>query len=165
MGFFSRFASKRSPKDQTAILAPLTGEVVALEQTSDPVFSGRAMGDGVAIRPTSGEVKAPVAGTVGAIFPTAHALAIETDDHTVQVMVHIGIDTVELQGKGFTAHVAQGDHVTAGQLLVSVDLDVVRTAGFDPTTFVVLCERPADKSLREHEAGPVSVGDELLCLS
>lgn len=189
MGFFSRFSSKNNGKEQQAapaaepakqeepvvetapakptlaILAPITGTVVALEETSDPVFSGRAMGDGVAIHPTVGEVVAPVTGTIGAMFPTAHALAIETDDGAVQVMVHIGIDTVDMKGEGFTAHVAQGDHVEVGQSLVSVDLDCVANAGYDSTTFVVVIERGADTTLREHEGGSVSAGDEILWLS
>ena len=82
--------------------------MVSLESTSDPAFSGRAMGDGVAIVPTEGTIVSPVSGTVGAIFPTGHAFAVATDDGATQVMVHIGIDTVQLGGTGFTAHVAQG---------------------------------------------------------
>lgn len=172
MGLFSRLASKRSGSNDSqvrggelAILAPVAGRVVALESTNDPAFSGRAMGDGVAIVPTSGEIVAPISGTVGAIFPTAHALAIAADDGSTQVMIHIGIDTVELGGAGFTAHVAQGERVSAGQPLVSVDLDEVAAAGFDATTFVVICERAADTSVREHGDGPVSAGEALLWLS
>lgn len=172
MGLFSRFSSKRTSSNNSqaeagelAILAPVTGRVVTLESTSDPAFSGRAMGDGVAIVPASGEIVAPVSGIVGAIFPTAHALAIVTDDGSTQVIIHIGIDTVKLEGAGFTAHVAQGDRVRAGQPLVSVDLDEVSSAGFDATTFVVVCERADGTSVREHASGPVSAGDGLLWLS
>ena len=172
MGLFSRFASKRSTANEPqvdasvlAIVAPATGSVVTLESTSDPAFSGRAMGDGVAIVPTEGTIVAPVSGTVGAIFPTGHAFAVATDDGATQVMVHIGIDTVQLNGTGFTAHVAQGERVSAGQPVVTIDLKKIADAGFDPTTFVVVCERAAGTSLREHEAGPVSAGDELLWLS
>lgn len=80
-------------------------------------------------------------------------------------MVHIGIDTVQLGGTGFTAHVAQGERVSAGQPVVTIDIDKISAAGFDPTTFVVVCERAAGTSLREHEDGPVAAGDELLWLS
>lgn len=172
MGLFSHFASKRSTANEPqvsaaalAIVAPATGNVVTLESTSDPAFSGRAMGDGVAIVPSEGTIVAPVSGTVGAIFPTGHAFAVATDDGATQVMVHIGIDTVQLNGTGFTAHVAQGERVSAGQPVVTIDLEKIAAAGFDPTTFVVVCERAAGTSLREHEAGPVAAGDELLWLS
>lgn len=172
MGLFSRFASKRSTANEPqfsatvlAIVAPATGNVVTLESTSDPAFSGRAMGDGVAIVPSEGTIVAPVSGTVGAIFPTGHAFAVATDDGATQVMVHIGIDTVQLDGTGFTAHVAQGERVSAGQPVVTIDLEKIAAAGFDPTTFVVVCERAAGTSLREHETGPVAAGDELLWLS
>ena len=172
MGLFSRFASKRSTANEPqvsaaalAIVAPATGNVVTLESTSDPAFSGRAMGDGVAIVPSEGTIVAPVSGTVGAIFPTGHAFAVATDDGATQVMVHIGIDTVPLDGTGFTAHVAQGERVSAGQPVVTIDLEKIAAADFDPTTFVVVCERAAGTSLREHETGPVAAGDELLWLS
>lgn len=172
MGLFSRFASKRSTANEPevsapalAIVAPATGSVVTLESTPDPAFSGRAMGDGVAIVPSEGTIVAPVSGTVGAIFPTGHAFAVAADDGTTQVMVHIGIDTVQLNGTGFTAHVAQGERVSAGQPVVTIDLEKIAEAGFDPTTFVVVCERAAGTSLREHETGSVAVGDELLWLS
>lgn len=172
MGLFSRLASMRSSSNEQqvktsefAIMAPATGNVVALESTTDPAFSSRAMGDGVAIVPTAGQIVSPVTGTVGAIFPTGHAFAIVTEDGATQVMVHIGIDTVRLKGRGFTTHVAQGDYVRSGQPIVTIDLDEVSAAGFDPTTFVVVCERRANTSVREHEEGSVSAGDELLWLS
>lgn len=172
MGLFSRFSSSLSKSNESqvneaklTIIAPVAGEVVALESTEDAAFSGRAMGDGVAIVPSSGEVVAPVSGTVGAIFPTGHAFAVAADDGTTQVMVHIGIDTVQLEGEGFVAHVAQGERVSAGQPVVSVDLEKVASAGFDPTTFVVVCERADGTSVREHAAGKVASGDELLWLS
>ena len=137
MGFFSRLMGG-SDKQTTAasefeILAPVSGELVHLENTNDPAFSSRAVGDGVAVVPQEGTVCAPVSGTVAALFPTEHALGIMSDDSSAQVMLHIGIDTVKLEGKGFHALVAQGDHVDAGQPLVEVDFDAVRAAGFDPT--------------------------------
>lgn len=179
MGFFSRFASKHAANEtavepanesqvtgnELAILSPVSGTVVALESTSDPAFSGRAMGDGVAVVPSAGEVVAPVSGTVGAIFPTGHAFAVATDDGRAQVMVHIGIETVRMEGEGFAAHVSQGDRVRAGQPVVSVDFEKVAAAGYDPTTFVVVCERVEGTSVRECPGGSVSAGDEVLWLS
>lgn len=163
MGLFSRFKDRNS-KPETVIQAPITGELVALESTMDPAFSTRSMGDGVAIVPSDGTVVAPVSGTVMALFPTGHALGIEMDDGT-QVMIHVGIDTVELNGAGFTAHIAQGDHVTAGQKVVSVDLASVRAAGYDPTTFTVVCAKPDGTSVREQTPSAVHAGDAVLWVS
>ena len=111
------------------------------------------------------EILAPVSGTVAALFPTEHALGIMSDDSSAQVMLHIGIDTVKLEGKGFHALVAQGDHVDAGQPLVEVDFDAVRAAGFDPTVFVIVCERSENSTLREHASGPVAVKEPVVWLS
>ena len=163
MGFFSRLMGG-SDKQATAtsefeILAPVSGELVHLENTNDPAFSSRAVGDGVAVVPQEGTVCAPVSGTVAALFPTEHALGIMSDDSSAQVMLHIGIDTVKLEGKGFHALVAQG------QPLVEVDFDVVRAAGFDPTVFVIVCERSENSTLREHAFGPVAVKEPVIWLS
>ena len=160
MGLFSRLMGKTTSaaNDELAILAPVSGELVPLEETHDPVFSGRKMGDGVAVVPTTG--------TVSAIFPTAHALAIAPDDaNDAQVMVHIGIDTVRMNGEGFTALVAQGDHVDAGQPLVEVEIDAVRAAGSTHKAFVVVCERADGSTVRERTAGPTSEKDPVLWLS
>ena len=162
MGFFSRLMGG-SDKQATAtsefeILAPVSGELVNLENTNDPAFSSRAVGDGVAVVPQEGTVCAPVSGTVAALFPTEHALGIMSDDSSAQVMLHIGIDTVKLEGKGFHALVAQGDHVDAGQPLVEVDFD-------DPTVFVIVCERSENSTLREHASGPVAVKEPVVWLS
>ena len=169
MGFFSRLMGgsdeQKTATSEFEILAPVSGELVHLEKTNDPAFSSRAVGDGVAVIPNEGCVCAPVSGTVAALFPTEHALGIMSDDSSAQVMLHIGIDTVKLEGKGFHALVAQGDHVDAGQPLVEVDFDAVRAAGFDPTVFVIVCERSEKSTLREHASGPVAVKEPVVWLS
>lgn len=118
MGFFSRLMGgsdeQKTAASEFEILAPVSGELVHLEDTNDPAFSSRAVGDGVAVVPQEGTVCAPVSGTVAALFPTEHALGIMSDDSSAQVMLHIGIDTVKLEGKGFHALVAQGDHGRRG---------------------------------------------------
>lgn len=119
------------------IVAPMTGEVIALEQVDDPVFSRGILGPGVAIRPTDGEVRAPITGTVSSLLPSRHALGILGDDG-LEVLVHVGLDTVRLEGAPFTAHVAQGDRVEAGQRVLTADLDAIRAAGLDITTPVVV---------------------------
>ncbi|WP_261664986.1 glucose-specific PTS transporter subunit IIBC [Deinococcus sp. Marseille-Q6407] len=110
------------PQDWTM---PLDGRVVPLSEVPDEVFSGGMMGQGFAIEPASGEVRSPVTGEVVTLFPTHHALGLRADNG-LEVLVHVGIDTVNLQGEGFTPLVQQGDRVTAGQPLLRVDLDTVR---------------------------------------
>lgn len=119
------------------IVAPMTGEVIALEKVDDPVFSGGILGPGVAIRPTDGEVRAPISGTVSSLLPSRHALGILGDDG-LEVLVHVGLDTVRLEGAPFTAHVAQGDRVEAGQHVLTADLAAIEAAGLDITTPVVV---------------------------
>ncbi len=119
------------------IVAPMTGEVIALEKVDDPVFSGGILGPGVAIRPTDGEVRAPISGTVSSLLPSRHALGILGDDG-LEVLVHVGLDTVRLEGAPFTAHVAQGDRVEAGQHVLTADLGAIEAAGLDITTPVVV---------------------------
>lgn len=171
MGLFSRFMGKADKSGEAVIpapfeiLSPVSGTLVCLEATADPAFSSRSMGDGVAVKPSEGRISSPVTGTVVALFPTAHALAIAADANEAQVIVHIGIDTVSMKGEGFTALVAQGDHVEAGQPLVDVDLLAVEKAGYDPTTFCVVCERPDVSSVRERPTGPVAAGDPVIWIS
>jgi len=109
---------------QITLLAPLCGVLVPLERVPDPVFAQRTVGDGVSIDPTSCDVLAPAAGRVTLLHRAAHALAITTDEG-VEILIHIGIDTVSLNGKGFTARVRQGDRVAAGQPLISFDADLI----------------------------------------
>ncbi|MCY1713558.1 PTS sugar transporter subunit IIA [Caproiciproducens galactitolivorans] len=116
-------------KKKYEILAPLTGKAIPIEETPDSVFSGKVLGDGVTILPESGEVIAPADGTVVNIAHSYHALCIEGDDGA-DILIHLGINTVELNGKGFTCHVKQGDHVQAGQKLMDVDLEFIKGNGY-----------------------------------
>jgi len=106
------------------LLAPLSGVLIELDQVPDPVFSSRMIGDGLCIDPTSSVLCAPLAGVVSNVQASGHAISI-TDDHGVQVLMHIGLDTVQLQGKGFTALVREGERVTAGQALIEFDVDYI----------------------------------------
>jgi len=133
------------------IVAPMTGEVIALEKVDDPVFSGGILGPGVAIRPTDGEVRAPITGTVSSLLPSRHALGILGDDG-LEVLVHVGLDTVRLEGAPFTAHVAQGDRVEAGQHVLTADLAAIEAAGLDITTPVVVLNGDA------YEVAPLVTG-------
>lgn len=119
------------------ILNPVDGEVIALSEVADKVFAGGVLGNGCAIRPASGEFRSPVAGKVTMVFDTHHALGLTTDDG-VELLLHIGLDTVRLGGKHFHMHVAKGDRVDAGQLLVTADLAAIAAAGYDTTTPLVV---------------------------
>ncbi len=128
------------------------GQVVALEQVKDPVFSQKMMGDGFAVEPENGNIVSPVSGTVSSVFPTKHALGIVTEAG-LEVLVHIGLDTVSLEGKPFTVHVAEGQKIAVGDLLVTADLDAIRAAGRETSTIVVFTNGDAIKSVNLEQTG------------
>lgn len=131
------------------------GQVIALEQVKDPVFAQKMMGDGFAVEPANGNIVSPVTGTVSSIFPTKHALGLVTDSG-LEVLVHIGLDTVSLEGKPFTVHVAEGQKVAAGDLLVTADLDAIRAAGRETSTVVVFTNAEAIKSVKLEQTGSLA---------
>ena len=131
------------------------GQVVALEQVKDPVFAQKMMGDGFAVEPANGNIVSPVSGTVSSIFPTKHALGLVTEAG-LEVLVHIGLDTVSLEGKPFTVHVAEGQKVAAGDLLVTADLDAIRAAGRETSTVVVFTNAEAIKSVKLEQTGSLA---------
>ncbi|MDZ5547041.1 PTS transporter subunit IIBC [Enterococcus cecorum] len=136
-------AAKEETKAKTAatgesvgLVAVANGEVIAIEAVADPVFSGKMMGDGFAVEPTDGTIVSPVNGTIKSVFPTKHAIGIETKEG-VEVLVHMGIDTVSLEGKPFSVKVKEGDQVQAGQVLAQVDLEALQQADKKATMIVV----------------------------
>ena len=131
------------------------GQVVALEQVKDPVFAQKMMGDGFAVEPANGNIVSPVSGTVSSIFPTKHALGLVTEAG-LEVLVHIGLDTVSLEGKPFTVHVAEGQKVAAGDLLVTADLDAIRAAGRETSTIVVFTNADAIQSVKLEQTGTLA---------
>lgn len=131
------------------------GQVVALEQVKDPVFAQKMMGDGFAVEPANGNIVSPVSGTVSSIFPTKHALGLVTEAG-LEVLVHIGLDTVSLEGKPFTVHVAEGQKVVAGDLLVTADLDAIRAADRETSTVVVFTNAEAIKSVKLEQIGSLA---------
>lgn len=142
----------------TVVASPVAGELVPLAQVADPVFASQALGEGVGVVPTSGEVVAPVAGELVTVADTGHAFGIKTADG-VEVLVHVGIDTVRMAGEGFAVAVAKGQHVAVGDRLATVDLDAVRAAGFDTTTVVTVLNSRALTSVSPRPAGSVVPGD------
>ena len=119
------------------LVSPLDGQVKPLSQATDPVFSSGVMGQGVVIEPSQGELVSPVNGTVTVLFPTKHAVGIVSEEG-VELLMHIGMDTVSLDGKGFEAHVTQGDKVVVGQQLISFDTNVIKEAGLITETPVII---------------------------
>nr|WP_300003120.1 PTS glucose transporter subunit IIA [Tissierella sp.] len=138
--------NKEAKEDGITIFNPIDGEIVSLEEVPDEVFSQKMLGDGFAIKPTGEKVYAPIAGEIKVLFPTLHAIAIETKDG-LELLVHIGIDTVELKGEGFEAHVKLGDKVKAGDLLVSFNKKIIEDNGKATITPVIITNMDLVKDL------------------
>ncbi|VTS46794.1 PTS system sugar transporter subunit IIABC [Streptococcus porcinus] len=124
------------------LTSPLTGEVKPLSEAVDPVFAQGVMGQGVLIQPTEGELVSPVDAQVSVLFPTKHAIGLLSVEG-VEILMHIGMDTVNLEGKGFTTHVSQGDHVKVGDKLISFDMDLIKEAGYPTETPVIVTNQDA----------------------
>ena len=135
--FASHTATPTALAESAEVVSPLAGQVKPLSQATDPVFSSGVMGQGVVIEPSQGELVSPVNGTVTVLFPTKHAVGIVSEEG-VEMLMHIGMDTVSLDGKGFKAHVEQGDKVVVGQQLISFDMDVIKKAGLVTETPVII---------------------------
>lgn len=129
--------SKLFGKRKLHIYAPVDGDIVPLEQVPDPVFSGKMLGEGLAVLPTNGHIHAPIDGTVLLVAETKHAIGLRSKDGT-EVFIHIGLETVSLKGKGFTVLVSAGDFVSVGQLLIAVDWDFVEAKATSIITPIVI---------------------------
>ncbi|EOB9151214.1 glucose-specific PTS transporter subunit IIBC [Staphylococcus aureus] len=141
--------------------APLTGEVTPLSEVPDQVFSEKMMGDGIAIKPSQGEVRAPFNGKIQMIFQTKHAIGLVSDSG-LELLIHIGLDTVKLNGEGFTLHVEEGQEVKQGDLLINFDLDYIRNhAKSDITPIIVTQGNITNLDFKQGEHGNISFGDQL----
>ena len=156
-------AAEGAPRPEV-LLAPMAGAAIRMADVADPVFASEAMGAGAAIEPVEGRLYAPASGTVTVLAETGHALGMTTDAGA-EVLIHIGIDTVTLEGAPFTAHVAAGEHVEAGQLLMDVDLDAIAAAGLKATTPVIVTNTDAYASVTPHAGAQVRPGDALVELA
>jgi glucose-specific phosphotransferase system IIA component len=143
------------------LTTPLPGEVVALADLPDPVFARGLLGPGVAIRPTSGLVRAPADGRIRTVARAKHALGLTTDSG-LEVLIHLGIDTVHLAGRHFDVLVEPGQHVRAGQPIAHVELAALRAAGYDPTTPVVITNATAMGPIEVAAGAQVAIGGPLL---
>lgn len=143
------------------IVAPVAGDVKALASVNDQVFSSGMMGAGVAIEPSTGEICAPVSGTITSLLPTKHAVGI-TSDAGIEILIHVGMDTVELRGQGFESFVAVNDHVKVGDLLLKVDLELLKAKGFETLTPIVIPNSSEYQAVEVVADQNVTQGAELL---
>ncbi len=148
-------------KPSVTVLSPFTGRAVPVQDVPDQVFSQKMMGDGLAVEPVTGEAVAPVSGELVSLFPTGHAFGIRTPDG-LEVLVHIGLNTVEMKGEGFNTHKVQGDFVKAGDRIVSFDLDLCKQKAHSVISPVVVTNMEAVVSLSVIAAGDVTAGKSAL---
>lgn len=169
MGFFDKLFGKAAEPAPAAsqpsvgpiqLFAPVAGEAVPITEVSDPTFGEKILGDGVAIKPTEGKVLAPCDGTVEQIFETGHAVTL-TGPGGAEILIHIGLDTVELKGKHYTIHAHDGDKVKKGDLLIEFDPAAITADGYDIITPIVICNTDDFKAVKPH-TGPVGPGGLIL---
>ena len=144
--------------------SPAKGQAVPLKEVNDPTFAEEMLGKGAAVIPEEGRIYAPADGEIGMVFDTLHAVSMTTD-FGAEILIHIGLDTVKMKGEGFTGHVKAGDHVKKGDLLLEVDLEKVKAAGYDTITPVLVCNTPDYASVEGIESAHVNAGDDLIIVS
>ena len=142
-------SSANANTDDEVLFAPMAGEILPISESADEAFAAKMLGDGIAINPSEGTIYAPCDGSVSLLFPTKHAIGITTTKGT-DLLIHAGIDTVKMEGDGFEVFVKQGDNVRKGDKLLKVDLEKVRTAGYNPQTMMILPQASADVTLEVH---------------
>jgi sugar PTS system EIIA component len=157
----SLFGKEVKNIDENIVYSPMNGDVIKLEEVNDPVFSQKMMGEGIAIKPKDNSIYSPVSGVVTMIFPTKHAIGI-TKDNNVGVILHIGIETVNLKGDGFDLKVKVGQKIKVGDLLMNIDLEKI-SKKYDPTTIIVFDNLQSYK-VKELASGACLAGQPLLKL-
>lgn len=152
-----------SGKQEAEIKSPVNGKVILLSEVKDEAFAAEALGKGIAIVPRDGKICAPCDGVVSALFPTGHAVGI-TSAEGAEVLIHVGMDTVKLNGAGFTVHVSEGQRIKAGDLLMEADLEVIKRAGYDTTTPVIITNTEEYSEVKSAGEGMVKAGDPVIML-
>ncbi len=147
--------------EKNTVYSPLTGKAIPLTEVNDSTFAGEVLGKGAAVIPEKGEVCAPFNGTVETVFETKHAIGLCSDDG-VELLIHIGVNTVELEGKYYETHVNEGDRITAGQLLVSFSMEDIRKAGYDITTPVIVTNSDDYQEVCQEKTGEIRKLEKIL---
>jgi PTS system glucose-specific IIA component len=162
MSFISNFFKKKDAHSEKKIkiFAPISGNLISIKDVPDIVFSEKIVGDGVAVNPTGNEIVSPLSGKIGKIFPTLHAFSIESTEG-VQIFVHFGIDTVKLKGKGFQSDIKEGQKVKKGQLIIRIDLELLKKTAKSIITPVVISNLDEIKILKK-EKGPIISGKSII---
>lgn len=150
-------------KNCMMIGAPIEGKLVSINEVSDPTFGEEIIGKGAAIIPSANQVYAPVNGKVATVFPTGHAIALVADDGE-EILIHIGLDTVKLNGEHFTIHVQEEQAVKKGDLLLEADIEKIKAAGYDVITPIVVCNSDEYAQIQAEKPGNVKPGDDILRL-
>jgi PTS system beta-glucosides-specific IIC component len=166
MGLFKKILGtkeKEKVEIDPIIYSPLTGKVVPLRAVNDPVFSQEMMGQGAAVIPTVGRVVAPCDGEVISVFKTLHALTIKADNGA-EIIVHVGLETVALNGQYYKSHVGDGERIKKGDLLLTFDLDQIKTAGYDVITPVIVTNSTDYQCVEKTNDDDVNEGDILISL-
>lgn len=156
------FLKKKKAK-QHVLGSPAKGRVIPLKEVSDPTFAQEMLGKGVAVIPAEGKIYAPCDGRVTMLFNTLHAVSV-VPDYGAEILIHVGIDTVNMKGEGFTAHVSVDDEVKKGDLLLTVDLDQVKAAGYDTATMMVVCNTANYASVEADAPKDAAAGDDVLTI-
>ena len=152
---------KSNSLKKVVISSPIKGETIKLEDIEDAAFATGVLGQGLAIKPTEGKVVAPVSGEITTLFPSLHAIGI-TSDEGVEILIHVGLDTVQLEGKGFKAHVKQGDKIVKGQELVTFDIDFIQESGYSIVTPVVVTNYNDYFEIAATESKSLELGDKAI---
>ena len=156
-----KLAAEKDNPDDAVLYSISEGTAILLSQVNDATFASEVLGKGIAVIPSKGEVVAPCDATVETVFDTKHAVGLSTENG-MELLVHIGINTVELEGKYYTAHVKAGDHVKKGQLLISFDMDKIKDAGYDMTTPLIVTNSDDYKDVKILQEGSVTPSDKVL---
>lgn len=164
MGFFSKLFGKADAKKNDEIFAPIAGQAVPVTEVPDPTFSSGMLGNGVAILPTDGKVYAPCNATVDMMFTTGHAVSLVADCGA-EILIHVGLETVGLEGKCFTVHVQNGQKVKKGDLMIEVDLEGVKAAGLNTITPILICNTDDYPTFVTHEGKNVTNADVVIELA
>lgn len=160
MGLFQNLFGKKAG---ITVVSPVAGALVNIKGVSDPTFSGEIIGKGVAVIPSDGKICSPADGTVTTVFPTGHAVAVTTEDGA-EILIHIGLDTVNLNGRYFDIAAREGQKVKAGDLLVKMDLEQIKSEGYDIITPIVICNSDAFAEILPEADKNVVPGDPIMVL-